>query len=129
MMDKVLFRIESDKSFDEVVANIEQQVHEHKFRVLAVHDVQATLAEKGITREPLKIIEVCNAAFADEALSKSINVALFMPCKYTVFPEGGKTIVNLARPSMIAEMVPDGDLSELAHNVENRLITVMEAAV
>ena len=129
MSDQLLHRLESDKPFDTVVANIEKQVPENKFRVLAVHDVQETLAEKGFTREPLKIIEVCNAGFADTALRKSINVALFMPCKFTIYPENGKTVVNLARPSMIAQMMPDTGLDELAGQVEKQLIKVMEESV
>jgi uncharacterized protein (DUF302 family) len=129
MYDKALYRIESDKPFDQVVANLEKAVPENKFRVLAIHDVQETLAEKGIEREPLKIIEVCNANFANEALSKSINVALFMPCKYTVYPEGGKTVVNLAKPSLIAEMMPDVGINDLAESVEKQLIAIMEQAV
>jgi uncharacterized protein (DUF302 family) len=129
MSDQLLYRLESDKPFDTVVENIEKQVPENKFRVLAVHDVQETLAEKGFTREPLKIIEVCNAGFADTALSKSINVALFMPCKFTVYPENGKTVVNLARPSMIAQMMPDAGLDELAGQVEKQLIKVMEESI
>ncbi len=129
MSDQLLYRLESDKPFDTVVTNIEKQVPENKFRVLAVHDVQETLAEKGFTREPLKIIEVCNAGFADTALGKTINVALFMPCKLTVYPENGKTVVNLARPSMIAQMMPDAGLDELAGQVEKQLIKVMEESI
>jgi uncharacterized protein (DUF302 family) len=129
MIDQILYRLESDKPFDTVVANIEKQVPENKFRVLAVHDVQETLAEKGFTREPLKIIEVCNSGFANTALSKSINVALFMPCKFTVYPENGKTVVNLARPSMIAQMMPDAGLEELAGQVEKQLIKIMEESI
>ena len=128
-MDQILYRLESDKPFDAVVANIEKQVPENKFRVLAIHDVQQTLKEKGIDREPLKIIEVCNASFANEALSKSINVALFMPCKYTVYPENGKTVVNLGRPSMIAQMMPNSGLDDLANNVEKQLIKIMEESI
>jgi uncharacterized protein (DUF302 family) len=129
MMEKVLFRMESAKPFDTVVENLEKQVAEQQFRVLAIHDVQKTLVEKGIKREPLKIIEVCNAAFADQALSQSLNVALFMPCKFTVYPEGDRTVVNLARPTMVAEMIPDAELARLAEEVESRLLRIMGAAV
>lgn len=128
-MDQILYRLESNKPFDTVVANIESRVSENKFRVLAVHDVQQTLKEKGIDRDPLKIVEICNASFANEALSKSINVALFMPCKYTIYPENGKTVVNLGRPSMIAQMMPDSGLEDLAGQVEKQLIKIMEESI
>ncbi|MEW6411220.1 MAG: DUF302 domain-containing protein [Candidatus Zixiibacteriota bacterium] len=129
MMDRLAYQMKSDKSFDAVVSNLEKQTSEHKFRVLHVHDVQATLAEKGLRRGPLKIIEVCNAGFAHEALGKNINVALFMPCKFSVYTEGDQTVVTLARPSMIADMMPGTGLDELAGNVEETLKKVMAASV
>lgn len=119
----------SKKPFSQLVADLEDKVAEHKFRVLAVHDVQKTLAEKGLQREPLKIIEVCNAVFAHEALQKSVDVAMFMPCRYTVHTEGQQTIVTLARPSMIAMMMPRIGLEPLANEVETTLKKIMEEAV
>lgn len=129
MTDTFAYQLRSDKSFDEVAANLERLSPEHQFRVLAVHDVQATLAEKGFERGPLKIIEICNAGFAHEATQKDINVALFMPCKFTVHTEDNQTVVTLARPTMIADMLPDAGLNELAEKVEETLRKVMVEAV
>ncbi len=129
MIDKLAYQLESGKPFDTVVANIERETAGNQFRVLHIHDVQATLAERGFERGPLKIIEVCNAGFADKALKKSVNVALFMPCKFSVYQEGNKTIVTLARPTMISEMMPKAGLDELAANVEATLRKVMMASV
>ena len=123
------YKAESTKAVDEVVANIEKIAPEHKFRVLHVHDVQATLKEKGFERAPLKIVEICSAAFANEALQKSADVAMFMPCRYTVYEEGGKTKVTLARPMMIAVMMPGIGLEPLAEEVERTLKTIMQEAL
>ena len=123
------YTLESDKPFADVAAAIEKVTADHQFRVLAVHDVQATLAEKGLERESLKIIEVCNAKFAHAALKQEPTVALFMPCRFAVYSENGRTIVKLARPTMIAQMMPDAGLNELAAEVEVTLKKVMAAAV
>lgn len=123
------YTLESDKPFGEVVAAIEKATADHQFRVLAVHDVQATLAEKGLERGPLKIIEICNAKFAHQALKKDASVALFMPCRFAVYSEADHTIVKLARPTMIAQMMPEAGLDELAADVEVTLKKVMAAAV
>jgi uncharacterized protein (DUF302 family) len=45
----------TDKQFDRAVSAIERKAGEQGFRVLHIHDVAATLAEKGFLREPLKI--------------------------------------------------------------------------
>jgi uncharacterized protein (DUF302 family) len=128
-MEPMGYTIETTRGVDEVVAQFEKLVPEHQFRVLHIHDVQATLAEKGFERDPLKIIEVCNSGFAHKALEMSIDVAMFMPCRYTVYAEGDKTKVTLARPGMIAMMMPGIGLEELAGDVEQRLKTIMEEAV
>jgi uncharacterized protein (DUF302 family) len=129
MENKLVYTLTTDKPFDTVISNIEKTVPEYKFRVLAKHDVQATLAEKGLERGPLNIIEVCNAPFAHEALKKDELVSLFMPCRITVYVKDGKTVVNLARPSMIAEMMPGAGLEKLAGEVETTLKKVMEDAI
>ncbi|MFZ5979343.1 MAG: DUF302 domain-containing protein [Candidatus Zixiibacteriota bacterium] len=129
MENKLAYTLISDKPFKTVVENIEKQAADHKFRVLARHDVQATLAEKGFERGPLYIIEVCNAGFAHKALQYEELISLFMPCRYSVFTRDNKTVVNLARPSLMTEMMPVEGLAELAGEVEKSLKSIMEKAV
>ena len=129
MMENPAYKLISEKPFDTVVDNIERLTAEHKFRVLAVHNVQHTLAEKGLERPPLKIIEVCNATFAHEALKKDVAAAMFMPCKFTVHTDDKKTVVTLARPEMISQMLPNSGLEQLASQVETTLKAIMTESV
>ncbi|MFH2049074.1 MAG: DUF302 domain-containing protein [bacterium] len=129
MLENFIFEKKTDKSFDEVVTNIENQTAEHKFRVLAVHNVQETLAGKGFERGPLKIIEICNAGFAHNALQKDPRVALFMPCRYAVYTEDNKTVVKLLSPNMISVMMPEAGLDELAASVDETMKSIMKASV
>ena len=122
---EMAYKLESAKPVDDIVAGIEQLAPDHKFRVLHVHDVQATLKEKGFERGPLKIVEICSAPFADQALKMNVDVAMFMPCRYTVYEEDGKTKVTLARPMMIAQMMPGIGLEPLAEQVEETLKQIM----
>jgi len=126
-MDKLAYTIKSDKSFDEISGLIEKNSPEMGFRVLAIHDVKDTLSAKGFEIEPLKIFEVCNAGFAYKAVQSDVNVAMFMPCKIVIRPEGGKTVLTLVRPSMIAEMLPESGLNDMAAEVEKQLIGIMDA--
>lgn len=119
---------QSERSFDDVVADVEKLTTEKSFRVLHVHDVQATLAEKGFEREPLKIIELCSAKFAYEALNKEIAVSLFMPCKINVYTESGQTKIKAMRPSAIAQFYPEAGLSELANEVDQIIIAIVDGA-
>ncbi|PKK83357.1 MAG: hypothetical protein CVT49_09150 [candidate division Zixibacteria bacterium HGW-Zixibacteria-1] len=125
-MDKLAYTVKSKKPFDEISILIGKAVPEHKFRVLAVHNVQETLAEKGFEIGPMKIFEVCNAAFAYKAIKSDVNVAMFMPCKIVVREEKGGTVMTLVRPSMIAEMLPDSGLDDLAIDVEKQLSGIID---
>lgn len=128
-MTELSYKLESKKTVDQLTKELEKESVENQFRVLAVHDVQATLEEKGFNRDPLNIIEVCNAGFAYEALNKDVDVSMFMPCKFTVYTEQDKTVLNLARPTIISKMLPEARLEQLAEEVESRLKKIMEAVV
>jgi uncharacterized protein (DUF302 family) len=83
-------------------------------RVLHVHDVAATLAEKGFRREPLKIIAICNARYANEALQKDVNVALMLPCPIAVYAKGGRTVISTMKPSSLVEFYSNAGLDDIA---------------
>lgn len=124
-MKEMAYRRETTKPFEQVTSELEKLIPERGFRVLAIHDTKATLAEKGFEIEPLKIFEVCNAGFAYKALGKNIDTALFMPCKIVVRSEKGKTHLALMKPSLIAEFLPGSGLEELAGEVEKQIIGIM----
>ena len=127
--DMLALRLKSELPIEKVIENIQEKAAENSFRVLAVHDVKETLAEKGFEREPLSIVEICNSGFAYKALQKDIDVSLFMPCRITVYAEKGSTNLILARPSMIAEMLPGAGLESLAEEVEEVLVKIMKESI
>lgn len=108
----------SEKGFDELVQAVEAKAAEKGFRVLHTHDVAATLAEKGFRREPLKIVEVCNAKYASQALDKDIRTALMLPCPISVYTSGGKSRVSAFLPTAMMDLLPDAGLDEVAREVE-----------
>ena len=73
---QVDYTVESRKPFDEAVKAVEEQSAAKGFGVLYTHDVAGTLAAKGFRREPLKIVEICNARLANEALAKDPRLSL-----------------------------------------------------
>lgn len=122
------YTVESNRPFDMVVADVERITAEKMFRVLHTHDVQATLAEKGLARQPLKIIEICNSKFAYEALNKDMRVSIFLPCKINVYIEGGKTIIKAMRPAAIKDMLPDSGLETVALEVDKVVVEIVDRA-
>ncbi len=127
-MNDFVYQVTTGKSFDEAVEAVQAQTPAHGFRVLYTHDTQATLAEKGFVREPLKIIEVCNAEFAHKALQQEGLVSLMMPCRMSVYTEGGKTIINTLRPTALLQMFQKPELREFAEKVERILIELIDSS-
>jgi uncharacterized protein (DUF302 family) len=90
--------------------------------------VAATLAEKGFPRDPLKIVEVCNARYANEVLQKDISISLLLPCPISVYTEQGKTFISTMRPSVLADFFPDADIKAIAAEVEKKVLEIVDAA-
>ncbi len=115
-------------SFDDAVQAICQATPDNGFRVLHIHDVQATFREKGVEREPYKIIEICNVKNAKIALEADPLVGLMMPCKINVFTQAGETIVSLLRPSLLATFFPAAGLEAMSASVESTLTLIADSA-
>ena len=127
-MKEIQRTVTTDKAFDEAVSAIERKAGEKGFRVLHTNDVAATLSEKGFPREPLKIIEICNAKYASQVLAKDVKLSLMLPCPISVYEEMGKTHISTLLPSSIVRFYPEAGIEDLAAEVERIVLDVIEAA-
>ena len=125
-MEKFDYTVETSKSVDEAVAAIGITAQEKGFRVLYIHDVQATLAAKGFDIEPMKIIEICNARFAHQVLAKDKKIALMLPCPISVFVEQGKTFISAFKPRVLADYFPTVGIEEIAGEVEKIVVSLVD---
>lgn len=127
-MKSFLYTVETTKSFEAAVEAVEEKVVEKNFRIVNTYDVAAALTEQGYPRNPLKIIEVCNARFASAALDRDINVALMLPCPIAVYTEGGKTFISTMRPAALSAFNPDSGLEEIAAEIERMVLEIVDEA-
>jgi len=122
------YTVTTEKDFPAAVEAVQEKCREKGFRILHVHDVQATLAEKGFTREPLNIIEICNARYAHQALAADVLVGLLMPCKINVYTLDGQTYISAILPGILSQMLPGAGLEELAREVEGIVRSIVDEA-
>jgi uncharacterized protein (DUF302 family) len=122
------YTVATEKPFEETVVAIEKKAGEKGFRVLHTHDVAATLAEKGYPREPLKIIEICNARYASQVLSKDAKISLMLPCPISVYSERGKTHISTLLPTSMVQFFPRPGIESLASEVEDVVLKIIEEA-
>jgi uncharacterized protein (DUF302 family) len=122
--------VDSAKSFEQTAGDLEQAVSRHGFGVLHVHDLGATLRNKGVPfDEQCKVFEVCNPQQAGKVLSADMRLNMALPCRISVFTEGGRTRIGLIRPvDMLSTLSPDPDLVETAREVEQATIAMIDEA-
>lgn len=113
------------KTFDEAVLSVQDEIAKAGMRVLYIHDVQATLAEKGFERESFKIVEFCNAKFANEFLNIDIKIGLCLPCKINVYTKDGQTVISGMRPIVLSQFFPQADLGERPQEVDRIIQTII----
>lgn len=128
IMRDALYTVSTQKDFPAAVKAVEDASAAHGFRVLHVHDVAATLAEKGFAREPLKIVEICNARYASEVLQKDVRTASLLPCPVTVYTEKGQTFISTMLPTVMADFFPDAGLAKVAGEVETAVRRIVDEA-
>ncbi len=122
------YSVESNKPFDEAVSAVEAKSREKGFNVLTVHDVKATLESKGFSREPMKIVEICNAKYVDKVLAKDVKIALMLPCPVVVYVQKGKTFISTLRPSVLADFYPQAGIAEIAAEVDAIVLAIVNEA-
>ena len=127
-MQKFEHTVTTSKEFDEAVAAVEAKAVEKGFRVLYTHDVAQTLRERGFPREPLKIVEICNASYASEVLQKDVKISLMLPCPISVYTEGGTTRISTMLPSALAQFYPEAGIEGVAAKIERAILAIVEEA-
>ena len=112
------YTVTTDKDFTSALASVQEEIAKAGMRVLHVHDVQATLAEKGINRDPYRIVEFCNAKYASEFLRADPKIGLCMPCKINVYVHEGKVVLSGMRPVVLPQFFPHVDLGTMPQEVD-----------
>ncbi len=122
------YTLVSAKDFDATVQAVLDETAAANFRVLATHDVSATLAEKGFDRERVTIVELCNAKHAHAVLAADVRIGLMLPCPIMIYAEGDAVKVSTMRPTIIGGFFPDADLGDVPGEVERAIVGIMERA-
>jgi uncharacterized protein (DUF302 family) len=110
------------QSLAEARARVEQALKEQGFGVLTEIDVQATLKKKlGAEFRPYVILGACNPQLAHRALSGDLGVGLLLPCNVALWGEDDGTVVSIADPQSMFQIVNDARLQPIADEAERRL--------
>ena len=122
--------VESDKSFEQAVNDLDDAIKHHGFGVLHVHDLGNTLRSKGVDfEENCKVFEVCNPKQAAKVLATDMRLNMALPCRISVFTENNKTKIGLIKPEeMLSALSKDESLVETAKQVEEKTKQMVDQA-
>ncbi|KKS98005.1 MAG: hypothetical protein UV73_C0004G0147 [Candidatus Gottesmanbacteria bacterium GW2011_GWA2_43_14] len=120
------YTVTTEKSFDQAVKAVEKETKNAGFRVLYIHDVTATLKEKGFKAEPFKIIEICNARSAYTVLQADIKIGLCLPCKINVYRKDGITYISGMRPIILPRFFPKAHLGALPIEIDKIIKEIID---
>jgi uncharacterized protein (DUF302 family) len=124
------YMADSDKSFEQASADLEEAVKRHEFGVLHVHDLGNTLRRKGVEfAEQCKVFEVCNPGQAAKVLATDMRLNMALPCRISVYTEHGKTKLGLIKPvEMLSTLSQDEALLRVAKEVEDATVRMIDEA-
>jgi uncharacterized protein (DUF302 family) len=125
----MLVKTSTDKSVSEVAAALQAAVQANHFGVMQVHNLKETMAKKGVEfeRECL-IFEVCQPQQAKKVLDQDMRVSTALPCRISIYEEGGKTILATLKPTTLLAMFDSPQLEGVAQEVEDTIVKIMKEA-
>ena len=122
---------DSNKTVDDAVTAIEDAAQRHGFGVLHTYDLKAILDAKGFALpNECRILEVCKPDLASAILQQNMTINLALPCRISVYEDGGRTRVGMIRPTELLGLISDSDeLRTLAADVEQTVTAIIDEAL
>lgn len=119
----------SSRSPEEVERRLADAAARHKFGILHVHDLKQTLEAKGIhLGSECRVYDICNPQAASKALGTDMRVSTVLPCRVSVFSEGGGCTIAAVRPTSMLEATGLKGVAALAEEVEREVLAIIDEA-
>ncbi|MDN5200221.1 DUF302 domain-containing protein [Fulvivirgaceae bacterium BMA10] len=118
----------NDLGFEEAIDRVTAALKEEGFGILTEIDVKETFKKKlDVDFKKYKILGACNPNFAYEALKAEDKIGVFLPCNVVVEEqENGAIEISIVDPVASMTSVENTQLGELASEVREKLISVVE---
>ena len=127
----MLYIKETSKSVEQALRDLEASISKHGFGLLHQYDFKQTLKDKGFDLpNECHVLEVCNPKQASEVLNLDMAINLGLPCRISVYQQGGKTLIGMIPPSTLLGLISSSaQLHELAEGVERTTRQIIDDAV
>jgi uncharacterized protein (DUF302 family) len=114
-------------AFDDARTRVTEALKAQGFGVLTEIDVKATMKAK-LDKDFRRyvILGACNPGLAHRALETELAVGLLLPCNVCLWEEDGGTVVSIAKPAAMFEIVKSAALQPIVDEVDQRLRRAIE---
>jgi uncharacterized protein (DUF302 family) len=125
----MLVKLITNKTVSEAAAALQTAVQANHFGVMQVHNLKETMTKKGVefARE-CTIFEVCQPQQAKKVLDENISASTALPCRISLYEEGGKTVLATLKPTTLLAMFNTPQLAGIASEVEDTIVKIMKEA-
>ena len=125
----MLIKLSTHKSVPEAAKALYITVEANHFGVMQVHNLKETLWKKGIEfSHACLIFEVCQPEQAKKVLDENMSISTALPCRISVYEEGGKTILATLKPTTLLAMFNTPQLNDVAQEIETTIVKIMREA-
>jgi len=125
----MLVKLSTGKTVTETATALQAAVQANHFGVMQVHNLKETMTKKGVefARECL-IFEVCQPQQAKKVLDQNMSVSTVLPCRISIYEEGGKTVLATLKPTTLLALFNTPQLKGVAQEVEDTIVKIMTQA-
>jgi len=126
---KIIYKKKSKEPVELIVSRLKENLADTNFGILWELDLKDKINSKGIVFEnDYLIFEICNPQMAKEILDIDLDIGVFLPCKVVVYSENNETVIGMAKPTMLVDLV-DTSARKIAVDLENLLKEVIDSVV
>ncbi len=130
--EEMFIESESRLGFDETIKVLDESIAISGWKVLIIHDLQASMKKTGKEVLPVKVFEVCNPKHSYRLLSlddKRIYSSL-MPCRFSVYEKAdGKVYVSRMNSIILSKQIGglvEEVMTDATNETEEFLKTVLK---
>jgi uncharacterized protein (DUF302 family) len=125
----MLIKVPTEKTVSEAATALQAAVQANRFGVMQVHNLKETMIMKGVEfAHECLIFEVCQPQQAKKVLDDNMSVSTALPCRISIYEEGGKTMLASLKPTTLLAMFDAPQLKGVAQEVEVAIGKIMHEA-
>ena len=118
----------TSKTAAQAAADVQAVAKQHGFGTLHVYNLKEILTSKGFpqTKECM-VLEVCNPAQANRVLGEDFSMNVALPCRISVYEDGGAMKIGMIRPKAMLNMLSSAPaLQTIANEVESTMVKIID---